>query len=144
MNVQLDPTRLDPRKIQQVTDKHMQAICIALGNLQETRLLCANCPRRAHQDQVDVALDRSQRRPQLVRHNRYKIASHTINLGLMGEIAKDSYCSGHLAWSGPNGGKTDRQGLCTPLELDTRAIQFLLHQQADDHLLVLFGNVFPH
>ena len=79
-----------------------------------------------------------------MRHDRYKVALHPVDLGFLRKIAKNCHRAHHLLGGSAHGSETHGKRLFSPVDLDTARIQLPSAQQVHKHLEVGFYNVLPH
>ncbi len=82
LDLEVDATGLDARDVEHVVDELDEAVGVLLDDREELLLDVVDLAGIAVQDEVDVALDRRQRRAQLVADRRDELVLHLRDLVL--------------------------------------------------------------
>ena len=85
-------SRLEARQAQQVAHEPLHAVRLPRDDLEEARGLL-RLRRHVVLQRLDVALDRGQRRAQLVRHVGHEVASHAIGVAQVRDVVQDEHGS---------------------------------------------------
>ena len=95
--MQLHPAGLHPGELQQVVNHALERRRLGAHGLQKVLLHLGHRAGLAHQDDLDEALDRVQRRAQLVADDREEVGLHPLQLFLRGDVAQHGHHAAHIA-----------------------------------------------